>query len=411
MTLARSGKWLLCGFLFLATTLNYLDRQTLSILAPVMQKELALDNEDLGWLFAVFYYSYTFAQFAVGGLLDRWHLRWAYGLGVLLWSASAAFTGLAGGFAGLIVFRLLLGVTESVNWPAALRIVARALPPHERSLGNGIFTSGTSIGALIAPGLILGIAGSMGWRWGFVVVGSFGAIWFAGWILFTRQRQFDSIWRAAEHERSTVSPGQAYATILRSSQFWRVFAVTVLVNPCLYFNVNWLPTYFVQQRGVQPGKELGWILTLIYLGLDLGYLFGGAAVLGLTKRGWHVGNARTAVFSLATLLLAACGLVPFAQDMNIAIVLLVTANFGVGTWIAMYLTMAQEVSSTHVSTAAGLLGGSGSLAGALLMWAVGVVTKETGSFVIPMLGVTVAAVLALFAGLSVVKGIAGRTPS
>jgi ACS family hexuronate transporter-like MFS transporter len=206
------GKWLLCVLLFLATTLNYLDRQTLSILAPMMQKELALDNEQLGWLFSVFYYSYTFAQFAIGGLLDRANLRWAYGLGVLLWSASAALTGLAGGFAGLVVFRLLLGLTESVNWPAAMRIVARALPPRERSLGNGIFTSGTSVGALIAPGLILGIAAPAGWRWAFVAVGSLGVLWLAAWILFSGRPQFDAVWRSDEDEH-TVPAGRAYAGI------------------------------------------------------------------------------------------------------------------------------------------------------------------------------------------------------
>ena len=387
--------------LFFATTLNYLDRQTLSILAPIMQQELGLDNAQLGWLFSVFYYSYTFAQFAIGGVLDRTHLRWAYGAGVLLWSATAALAGLAGGFISLVIFRLLLGVTESVNWPAAMRIVARALPPDERSLGNGIFTSGTSIGALIAPGVILGIAGSLGWRWAFVVVGSLGVVWFAAWVLFTARPQFDSVWRSGKQE-AAATPGQAYAQILRSSRFWRVFAVTILVNPCLYFNVNWLPTYFAQQRGLEPGRELGWVLTLIFLGLDLGYLFTGVAVLTMTKR-WDLRRARIAVFSVGTLLLATCGLVPFTADLNTAIVLLVLTNFGVGTWIAMYLTMAQEVSATHVSTAAGLLGGSGSLAGAVLMWAVGVVTKETGSFVAPMIGVSVAAILALIAGLAVVR--------
>jgi MFS family permease len=115
-----------------------------------MQQELGLTNVALGWLFSVFYYSYTFAQFGIGAILDRAHLRWAYGLGVVAWSAAAALTALATGFASLLVFRMLLGVTESVNWPAAMRMVARAMPPDERSLGNGIFTSGTSLGALIA---------------------------------------------------------------------------------------------------------------------------------------------------------------------------------------------------------------------------------------------------------------------
>ena len=127
---AIHSKWKLCLLLFLATTFNYLDRQTLGLVAPLMQQELGLNNRELRWLFAIFYYGYTFAQFAVGGLLDRWNLRWAYAIGGLAWSCSAALTAVATGFAGLLFFRLLLGVTESVNWPAAVRVVARVLPPR-----------------------------------------------------------------------------------------------------------------------------------------------------------------------------------------------------------------------------------------------------------------------------------------
>ncbi|HYI95055.1 MAG TPA: MFS transporter [Bryobacteraceae bacterium] len=400
--ISNRKKWGVCVLLFFATTLNYLDRQTLSILAPIMQKEMALDNEDLGWLFSVFYYSYTLAQFAIGGFLDRSHLRWAYGTGVLLWSAAASLTGFATGFASLITFRLLLGVTESVNWPAAMRIVARLLRPHERSLGNGIFTSGTSIGALIAPAVILGLAGAFGWRWGFMLVGSLGVIWFALWVILTRGENLNAILRGSDEERSATSSSEGYRNVLASAQFWRVFVVTILVNPCLYFNVSWLPTYFVQQRGFQPGAQLGWILTLIYLGLDLGYLFTGAAVLCLTRQGWRLSRARTVVLSVATLALVTCGAAPFV-GLTSAIALLMIVNFGVGAWISMYLTMAQEVSTTHVSTAAGLLGGSGSLAGAILMWAAGRVTQQTGSFVVPMLAVSVAALIALFAGSIVLR--------
>jgi ACS family hexuronate transporter-like MFS transporter len=395
------NKWTVCVLLFLATTLNYLDRQTLSILAPFLQKELSLNNEQLGWLFSVFYWSYTFAQFGIGAVLDRTHLRWMYGVGVLLWSLVAALTSLATGFASLIVFRLLLGLTEAVNWPAAMRTVARVLPPDQRSLGNGIFTSGTSIGALIAPSLILFIAHTMGWRAGFVVVGSFGALWFLLWILFTRQKELVPVWRATE-PRTAGSSGTAYATILRSPQFWRVFVVAVLVNPCLYFNLNWLPTYFVQQRGMPPAQLSG-MLTIIYLGLDLGYLFCGTAVLLLTKRGVSLAAARMSVFAIATAFLSCSALVPFAATVNQGVALLVASNFGAGCWIAMYLTMAQEVSESHVSTAAGLLGGSGSAAGALAMWAVGRVTNTTANFAAPMTAVAVAAVIAAIAGVAVVR--------
>src|SRR5882762_1372448 len=190
-----SKKWQLCIVLFLATTLNYLDRQTMSILAPALQKELHLGNADLGWLFAVFYYAYTFSQMAVGPILDRSNLRWAFAWAVFLWSLVSVLTGLANGFIALLIFRLALGVVESANWPAGMRVVARLLEPRERALGNGIFTSGTSVGALVAPGLILGIAAFWGWRWAFVLIGSLGVFWAGGWLLMTRDRELTHVWR------------------------------------------------------------------------------------------------------------------------------------------------------------------------------------------------------------------------
>ena len=391
--------WGLCGLLFAATTLNYLDRQTISILAPAIQKELRLDNAALGWLFSVFYYSYTFAQFGVGALLDRAHLRRAFAAAVLAWSLAAGLTSLAGSFAGLLAFRLLLGLAESANWPAAMRIVARALPPQDRALGNGIFTSGTSIGALVAPSLILGIAAWTSWRWAFVAVASLGLLWLMAWMGFTRDPVFANVWKP---ERRAAAPAAAYQALLRSSQFWRVFAVTILVNPCLYFNLNWLPTYFSQQRGLQPGRELGLALTLIYLGLDLGYLCCGLGVRMLARR-MPVPQARRAVFTAATAILSMSAAVPFLEGLISAIAALAAVNFAIGIWIAMYLTMAQEVSSEHVSTAAGLLGGSGSLAGALAMWWVGAVTQQTHSFAIPMAAVALAGMAAAAAGFQVTR--------
>src|SRR5258708_17739083 len=129
-------KWRLCLLLFLATTLNYLDRQTMSILAPILQKEMHLDNEALGWLFAVFYYTYTFSQMAVGPLLDRLHLRWAFGAAVLLWSLVSAATGLASGFASLLVFRKRRGRPDAATWPAPVRIIAGSMDPRARSARN-----------------------------------------------------------------------------------------------------------------------------------------------------------------------------------------------------------------------------------------------------------------------------------
>lgn len=393
-------RWVLCGMLFLATTLNYLDRQVLGIVAPLLQRELGLDNAALGWLFSVFYYTYTFAQFAAGPVLDRVNLRWAYGLAVVLWSAAGALTATARGFTSLLGFRMLLGVMESANWPAAMRIVARVLPPKERALGNGIFTSGTSIGALIAPGLVLWLTHAFGWRAAFIAVGALGAAWFLAWIVISQNPAFDRVWKS---ERSAGAPATGYGEILRSPRFWRVFCVTILVNPCLYYHLNWLPTYFVQRWRFDLSGGLSVMLTAIYVGLDLGYLVSGAAVMAMVKRGVDLATARATVVIAASALMLASALVPFTQTPQQALMLLVVTNFAVGIWIAMYLTMAQEVTATNISTAAGLLGGSGSLAGAFAMWAVGRATQSTGSFSGPFLAVAVAGMLAAIAGLAVTR--------
>jgi ACS family hexuronate transporter-like MFS transporter len=393
-------KWKICGLLFLATTLNYLDRQTLSILAPVLQKEMHLDNAALGWLFAAFYYAYTLSHFAVGPILDRSHLRWVFGFAVLAWSTVSMLTGLATGFASLIVFRLLLGIMESANWPAAIRIVARTMEPRERALGNGIFTSGTSVGALIAPSVILGIFSVAGWRWAFVAVGALGVLWIIGWLFATRSHELVSVWQETPGSRIEASGFQlrTFAEIVRSPRFFPVLVVSILVNPCLYFSVNWLPTYFAQQRGVTPGRQFGWILTLIYLGLDLGNLICGTTILMLVRRGCRVLTARRIVFVLATAPLLFCAAVPYLPQLYQAVCVLIGVNIGLGMWVAMYLTMAQDISQSHVSTSIGLLSGSGSLAGALAMWAVGKVTRASGNFSMPMLAFSLAAGVAALAG-------------
>src|SRR5262245_8177080 len=197
-----AAKWRLCALLFLATTLNYLDRQTVSILAPTLQEQLHLNNVDLGWLFAIFYYSYTIAQFVVGPLMDRFDLRWGFGLAVLLWSAVSAATGLVTGFVGLVIFRLLLGVTEAANWPGATRITSRAFEPAQRSLANGFFTSGTSVGALIAPPLIFALNSAFGWRSSFIVLGIAGAFWFVLWIFSTGNPKLEPVWRDSSQGKS-----------------------------------------------------------------------------------------------------------------------------------------------------------------------------------------------------------------
>jgi len=411
MKLSFRTKLTLVIVLAFSTILNYLDRQALSILAPTLQREMSIDNAHLGWLFAIFYYSYTLIQFAVGPVLDRFNLRWCFAIAVLAWSAVSGMTGVATGFISLLVFRFFLGVTEAPNWPAGLRTIARALPPEERTLGSGIFESGAALGAVLAPAAIFALLGRFGWRSAFFCLGSLGFFWGPIWLYVTRGRNLAQIWIGARSETHGISTlASIYREFIHSRQFWWVLVVSVTVNPCFYFTVNWLPTYLVQARGLVPGVRLGGMLTVIYLSLDIGNIGGGACTLLLTRY-FSVETARRVVFMTATGLVGLCAIVPFIARPWGAVAALVAVNMGLGIWTSMYLTMAQEVSSTHVSTAAGTLSGFGSLVGALAMWAVGDVTESIGGFTIPMIAVTVAIALAAVAGWAATKQAASHPPT
>jgi len=390
-----------------STILNYLDRQTISILAPTLQHQMGIDNAHLGWLFAVFYYSYTLFQFVVGPVLDRYNLRWCFAIAVTAWSLVSGFTGLAVGFTGLLAFRFLLGVTEAANWPAGVRVLERTLPPEERTLGCGIFESGAGIGALIAPAAIFALLAAFGWRSVFFCVGALGLFWAPIWLFVTRKQELSQVWNPAPTEGGRFEGLLGvYRDFARSPRFWWVFVISITVNPSFYFTMNWLPTYFVQARHLVPGAKLGGMLTFIYLALDIGNIGGGACTLWLARR-YSIATARRIVFFSATALVTMCAFVPFVVTPWAAVTALVAVNIGLGIWSSMYLTLAQEVSSTHVSSAAGTLSAFGSLFGAFAMWAVGRVTNSAGDFTIPMFSVTIAIWLAAVGGWASSRGSGG----
>ena len=249
------------------------------------------------------------------------------------------------------------------------------------------------------PALIFAITSALGWRSAFFVLGGGGVLWFSVWVLSTASPKLEPVWH--DDPREGDAPKEKLARIIvqiiRSPRFLPVLVVAVLINPCLYFSVNWLPTYFAQQHGLLPGSQLGWILTAIYLGVGVGNFLCGAGVLTLTRRGRPLAAARRTVFLLATVPLSICAAVPLMR-LSPAVFALVAVNIGLGIWVAMYLTMVQDVSAAHVSTALGLLSGCGSLAGAVAMWAVGRVTQHTHSFALPMAAFSVSAVISAIAG-------------
>ncbi len=383
------GKWLVVGLLFLATLLNYLDRQTIAVSASVISQEFGLGDAQLGQLFFAFLFAYGLAQLFAGAVLDRFPVRLAYAGAVIAWSIAGAAAALATGFVSLLLLRVLLGVCECPNWPLALRVVRRTIPAEQRALANGIFQSGTSVGALVAAPIIIWLTTAYSWRVAFVVVGAVGLWWGALWLFAFRETE------AIDDSAPTTDAAPAtFAEIIRSRAFLGLLIATSFLNPLQYFYVTWLPRYFDKYAGVGFGKELAARLVTVYFALDLGLWLGGALVLLLARR-TTVTRARQIVTTLGAVLMAGIPLAGSLHELNAITVLLCGATFGLGCFMVNYLAFTSEVSDKKVSTAAGLLGGAGSLAGALFMLLVGGTVEQSGGFALAFIFAGVMPLIAL----------------
>jgi ACS family hexuronate transporter-like MFS transporter len=377
--------WVVAILLFLVTVVNYMDRQTLSMAAPLIQKELQLDNSKFGLLASAFFFTYGAMQAVTGWVLDRVSIRWGYAACVAVWSLAGALTGASSNLSQLFGCRLLLGVGEAANWPAALRVISRILPPEKRAFGNGLFNSGASIGAVITPPLMVYLSMRSGWRFAFVVIGALGFFWVIAWLIITR-------WMPSIEERDTLAPVartessenaytlSTWSEILTSVRFWGLVVASVTYNPCYYFYSTWLPTYFVQQRGIAFGTELGRLMMIPYIGFGIGSILGGLPIIWLSARGWPVRRARKLLVSMAVVLMIPVFLVPHVKDLSIVLAIIFLMAVSLGAWIAQYLSALQDISERQVSSVSGLIGAFGAFAGALGMWIVGVITSKPGGF-------------------------------
>ena len=262
---ATTATWLVIGLLFLATLLNYLDRQTISVLATRIAEDpsMRLTDADLGKIFFAFLLAYGIAQLFIGPLLDRFSVRVAYPLAVTAWSLAGALAALASGFWSLFGLRMLLGVCESPNWPLALKVVARTVPPHQRSLASGVFQCGTSVGALIAPPIIIAITQATSWRFAFAAVGAVGLGWAVLWLTYFAV--FPTVKLGEQQPASAAGNLTSLREILQSRAFWGLFVATSFLNPLQYFYTTWLPRYFEKYAGVPFGSALAQRLVIVYL--------------------------------------------------------------------------------------------------------------------------------------------------
>src|SRR5258705_2006707 len=292
-------RWWIGGLLFASTVINYIDRQTLALLAPFLTQDYHWTHTDYANLLISFRIAYALGQTACGRFIDRVGTRRGLSVFVLSYSLVSIATSLASWFRCFDAIRFLLGAGESANWPGATKAVSEWFPRHERALASALFDSGSSIGGAIAPFVILPIYFRWGWRPAFVIPGLLGFLWLFVWRrIYSLPRKHP---RITDAERAmilaeTESAGSAadrrvgWGALLKLPQTWGAIVSKALTDPVWFFITDWFPLYLVAKGiSLKSGLIAVWVP---FIAADLGNFFGGWASGFLIKRGWSLGAAR-----------------------------------------------------------------------------------------------------------------------
>jgi len=368
-------RWWVCGMLFLASAISYIDRQTVSIVAPLLAREFHLDNEQIGRILSAFLLAYTVGQLLAGRFIDRAGSRAGLAISIGLWSLANVLTATVSRFFGFVFFRSLLGLGESGNWPGGVKVVTEWFPPEERAFAGGLFTSGASVGAIIAGPLVGGIAHYWGWRAAFVVTGSLGLVWMAGWLLIR-----DAPAARPAEPSMLVKSGLRWIELLRFRQVWALVIARLLEEPVLWVGIFWLPKYIVDVRGLSV-LEAGWLLTLPYLALGIGYVSGGWISGRLTYYGWPLQRSKLAVMICAVALLTCSIPAASASSVRAFSALISLSMLGHGAWFSNVLTMPSDIAPPElVASVYGIAAMGGGLGGMIFTEATGVIIDRFHSF-------------------------------
>src|SRR6201988_338613 len=367
----RGLRWWIVGLVFLATLINYIDRLTISDLAPVITRDLNLSNTEFGGIVTWFLLAYTISQGLSGKLYDRIGTRLGFVLSISVWSVAAIAHAFARGLGSLSLFRFVLGLGEAGNWPGAATTVAEGFPARQRAFGMAIFHSGAAIGSIVAPPLIVGLQLRYGWQTTFIVTGALGFAWLILWLLIYQPPQ-EHRW-ITDEELKLISPSSPVSSVaslrwrdlLRYRQVWAIVLARFLTDPVWWLYITWLPKYLADARGFSLTK-IGLFAWVPYVAADAGSLSGGWLSGYLISRGWSVDKARKTVIFIAALLMPAGILAAFASDPLVALALIGVVLFGFQVWINNVQTLPSDFfPDKSVASVAGL-GGTGAGIGSMI---------------------------------------------
>jgi ACS family hexuronate transporter-like MFS transporter len=366
-------RWWIAGLIFLATLINFIDRLTISILAPVITKQFSLTNLQFAKLTTWFLVAYTASQGLSGKLYDQIGPRRGFTLSILVWSVAASAHAFARGFISLSCFRFLLGIGEAGNWPGAARVIAEWFPARQRAIGMGIFNSGVCIGSILAPPLIVWLQLTFGWQTTFLVTGSLGFVWLMLWLLFYESPERHPAITPEEYALikeegpapATQSRTIPWLKLLGFRQTWAIMLSRFLTDPVWWLYITWLPLYLYNARGFDL-KKIGMFAWLPFLSADAGSLLGGWFSGHLISRGWAADSARKLVIAAGAVFMTAG--IPAALTPNplVALMFISLVTFGFQSWINNVQTLPSDLFPQQAVAAVAGLGGVGAGIGAIL---------------------------------------------
>ena len=360
-------RWVICGLLFFATTINYLDRVVLSVLAQTLQIKLGWSDAEYGWINFAFTGAYAVGLVSMGWVMDRLGTRRGYAVSVTFWSLAAMGHALARSAWGFGVARVFLALGEGGNFPAAIKTTAEWFPKRERALATGLFNAGANVGAVLAPLLVPVITVKYGWEWAFVATGALGFVWLAVWLAVYRPPEQQPKLSAQELAYIRSDPAEPttkipYLTLVPHRQTW-AFAIGKFLTDPVWFIVAifWAGKYLQDTYGVKL-EGLAVPLIVIYLAADVGSIGGGWLSSSLLKRGWSVNASRKTAMLICALCVVPLVIAPIVRELWVSVGLLALTAAAHQGWSANLYTL---VSDTFPRRAVGSVVGFGSMFGAL----------------------------------------------
>ena len=386
----KNLRWYICGLLFLATVVNYVDRQVIGALAPELQEKIGGNEAEYSNIVIAFQIGYAIMFLVWGRVIDKIGVKIGLAIGLIVWSIAGMAHGLAATAMGFGVARFFLGVGEAVIFPGSLKTTTEWFPKKERALANGLFNAGTNVGAIVAPATALTLSKYFGWQSAFIFTGGVGFLWLAAWWFLYEQPEKHPRLAAEElefikdGEVETKEKGVPWLSLLGYRQLWCFAFGKMLTDPVWWFYLFWLPKFLNKNYGIK-GLALIPYLTFIYFIADIGSVGGGYMSSRFLKNGWTVNRARKLTLFCFAFIMPIVTAAYFAKNAWTAVVLISIAAASHQGWSANMYTVATDLFPKRaVASVIGIGSCAGAIGGTLMPLVAGSVLTKNPSYYLPM---------------------------